>query len=210
MFVSLRKATAEESPIATLIDEHRNALVVFETAFHASDDARRFGCQSEEYRLADARHFETFDDMDAVFQKLCAAPPRALLPGHPDFGEAVSLVREARLSMGKAAALAIWRGIGLPWVAELDQRAAPEGDDDDDPVVIFTREAVERAPGVVTPSVALYAGFADFCRRRSLHDAGAASFQIRFARMGFSRAKSRGVRVYRNIRIKAEQSEMET
>ncbi len=133
------------------------------------------------------------------------ASPRPLLPGHPDFGEAVSLVREARLSMGKAAALAIWRGIGLPWTVELDQPTAPEADGD--PVAIFARKAIERAPGVVTPSGALYPAFVDFCRRRSLHDAGAASFHARFARMGFSRTKTRGVRVYRNIRIRMEQEE---
>jgi hypothetical protein len=135
------------------------------------------------------------------------ASPPALLPGHPDFSEAVSLVREARLSMGKTAALAIWRAIGLPWVAEFDQPATLEADTDADPVAIFAREAIECAPGVIMPNAALYPAFADFCRRRGLHAAGANSFLIRFARMGFSRTKTRGVRVYRNIRIKAEQEE---
>ena len=73
VFLSLRKAASGESPIAALIDEHRRSLVVFEAA---SDDARQFGVESEQFRLADKLHDEAFHAMEAVFMRLCACPTK--------------------------------------------------------------------------------------------------------------------------------------
>jgi hypothetical protein len=41
---------------------------------------------------------------------------RPLGPGDAGFREAVSLVREARICRGNAAALELWKLLGLPWV----------------------------------------------------------------------------------------------
>jgi hypothetical protein len=78
VLTSLRKAAAKESPIQALIEEHRQAVAVFEVAFHASDAAMRFGPESDEYRRAAEEHTQNFFAMEAVFLKLCAEPARSL------------------------------------------------------------------------------------------------------------------------------------
>ena len=74
VFAALGAEAMGQSRIAALIDEHRRAVVVFEAAFDARDEARRFGLESDEYRRADERHDQTFFAMEAVFLKLCAEP----------------------------------------------------------------------------------------------------------------------------------------
>lgn len=137
-----------------------------------------------------------------------ADAPRLLLPGHPDFSEAVRLVREARLSRGKSAALALWRQIGLPWVPELEADAGPAAlaADGTDPVALFAREEIERAPGVLLPARALWPAYVAFCNRRDFEPGGQASFQTRFGRMGFAKRKTSGRVIYQGIRPKIEAS----
>lgn len=78
VFASLHRGAAAESPLAELIDEHRKAAAVFEVAFCASDEAIRFGRESDEFRRADEWHDETFFAMEEVFMRLCAEPIRSL------------------------------------------------------------------------------------------------------------------------------------
>lgn len=78
VFAALGAAAVEQSRIAALIDEHRKARAVFNAAFDASDEAIRFGRESDEFRRADERHDQTFFAMEDVFLKLCAEPARSL------------------------------------------------------------------------------------------------------------------------------------
>lgn len=133
--------------------------------------------------------------------------PRIIMPGHPDFGQAVRLVREARLSRGATAALALWRNIGLPWVPELENEAVLKSEQSTDSVALFAREGLEPAPGVLTPAAMLVPAYMQFCAVRNIAPYGDASFQTRFGRMGFLRSKSTGRSVYLNIRVKPQSQE---
>lgn len=136
---------------------------------------------------------------------------RSILPGHPDFSQAVRLVREARLSRGATAALAVWRAIGLPWVPELEEAPAPTRGaatlPGDDAVMRFAVEGVERVEGVRTPSPMLWAAFCQFCAVHGLENYGERSFFVRFAKAGFAKRKVCGRWVYLQIRPKAMTSE---
>ena len=56
--------------------------------------------------------------------------PDVLMPGDPRFDGAVRLVAEARRSRGPAAALQLWRALGLPWVPEMQPFSKASQDDD--------------------------------------------------------------------------------
>ncbi|MBS7699161.1 hypothetical protein KIO76_18055 [Chelatococcus sp. YT9] len=128
---------------------------------------------------------------------------RQLLPGHPDFSQAVRLVREARLSRGSSAALAVWRAVGLPWVPELDD--APKlAHDETDSVARFAIEGIERVPGVYTPSHVFARAYIEFCTAHGLEISSQRSYETRFGRMGFPKRKIGGRMVYLGIRPKAQ------
>lgn len=133
--------------------------------------------------------------------------PRIIMPGHPDFGQAVRLVREARLSRGATAALALWRTIGLPWVSELESETVLKAESETDSVALFAREGIEPASGVMTPAAMLVPAYIQFCAGRQLPAYNQTSFQMRFARMGFPKRKISGRHVYLNIRIKLADKE---
>lgn len=147
--------------------------------------------------------YDRFFGQGAEGQGPDEAPPfrRVLLPGHPDFSQAVRLVREARLTRGTEAALAIWRVIGLPWVPELEAAAATgRNGEPTDSVAQFAVDGIERAPGVSTPAAALWQAYSAFCTARGLENLGERSFLTRFASIGFAKRKSMGRSVYLNIR----------
>lgn len=123
-----------------------------------------------------------------------------ILPGHPDFSQAVRLVREARLSRGCDAALSVWREVGLPWVPELETAPAVPMAPGEDAVSRFAVEGLERAPGVMTPGAALYHAYRSFCIRHGLANTGEASFFTRFARMGFTKRRLKGRYVYLDVK----------
>ncbi|WAC26429.1 phage antirepressor N-terminal domain-containing protein [Ancylobacter sp. SL191] len=126
-----------------------------------------------------------------------------LLPGHSDFAESVRLVREARLSRGKDAAVAVWRRLGLPWVPELagtKRVTIEQAEDDEDAVARFAIEGIEKVRGVVTPAAMLWPAFAAYCARTGLHNPGQQSFATRFGKMGFRKTKTTGRVVYYGIR----------
>lgn len=125
---------------------------------------------------------------------------RTLMPGHPDFSQAVRLVREARLARGPVAAMAVWRAIGLPWVPELDDAPTSGLAAPDDAVARFALEGIERVQGVMTPDAMLWPAFMEFCLARGLVDPGKGSFQTRFGRMGFSKRQMNGRSVFVNLR----------
>lgn len=56
--------------------------------------------------------------------------PDVLMPGDPRFDGAVRLVAEARRSRGPAAALQLWRALGLPWVPEMQPFSKASQEDD--------------------------------------------------------------------------------
>lgn len=132
---------------------------------------------------------------DHFFGKAAPAAPaeqRVLLPGDADFAEAVRLVREARLSRGKDAAISIWRRLGLPWVAELEPAPVKDlaADDAVDPVARFALEGVERRQGVATPCHVLFTAFAAFCAAQRLVVCTERSFFMRFATFGFHKRRT--------------------
>lgn len=131
-----------------------------------------------------------------------AAAPLGLMPGHPDFGAAVKAVREARLTRGPVAALALWRELGLPWLPEMDTPGALAPIDYADPVVRFAREDLVADPFARVEPSELWPHFAAFCARQRLPNPGQASFFNRFGRLGFPRRHS-GRRFYVGIRPKA-------
>jgi hypothetical protein len=134
-------------------------------------------------------------------------PMRVIMPGHPDFGQAVRLVAEARRNKGKDAALALWRMIGLPWVPELEDAPQIDAGADIDPVALFAREGVVAATGVMTPANMFYPAFVAFCHDRKLTEYSQRSFETRFGRMGFPKRKIAGRVIYRDIRVKPVASE---
>lgn len=118
---------------------------------------------------------------------------------------ALDQVTEARITFGPRAARALWRVIGLPWVAEMEEAGAPIGFDVTDPVACFARDGVERVPGVVTPAAMLWPAFQAFCRDHALTPPTQESFQARFGRMGFPKRKVVGRMHYLDLRAKARE-----
>lgn len=125
---------------------------------------------------------------------------RILMPGHPDFGQAVRLVREARMCRGANAALAIWKQIGLPWSPELEQQIEAKTANEGDAVARFALEAIEKTPGIITTPETLWLAFAVWCEAEGIHNFGKKSFQTRFGRLGFAKRKSGGRVFYIGIR----------
>lgn len=130
------------------------------------------------------------------------ADEHAALGPLSDVSVRARLVEIAERLSGKPAARALWRRLGLPWVDEMEEDAGaaairPEGDD---AVARFAIDGVERAPGIATPSPVLWRAFAAFCASAGLTNPGEGAFYRRFSRMGFSRGKSSGNRVYHGIR----------
>lgn len=119
---------------------------------------------------------------------------------------ALDQVTEARMTFGPRAARALWRVIGLPWVAEMEEGSEPIGFDAADPVARFARERVERVPGVVTPAAMLWPAFQAFCRDHALSPPSQESFQARFGRMGFPKRKVGGRMHYLDLRAKAREA----
>lgn len=118
---------------------------------------------------------------------------------------ALDQVTEARITFGPRAARALWRAVGLPWVAEMDEPGAPLGFDAADPVALFARDGVERVAGVVTPAAMLWPAFQAFCRDHALTPPSQESFQARFGRMGFPKRKVGGWMHYLDLRAKARE-----
>lgn len=115
---------------------------------------------------------------------------------------ALDQVTEARITFGPRAARALWRAVGLPWVAEMEEAGEPFGFDAADPVARFARDGVERVPGVVTPAAMLWPAFQTFCRDHALTPPTQESFQARFGRMGFPKRKVGGRMHYLDLRAK--------
>ena len=118
---------------------------------------------------------------------------------------ALDQVTEARITFGPRAARALWRAVGLPWVAEMDEPGAPLGFDAADPVALFARDGVERVAGVVTPAAMLWPAFQAFCRDHALTPPSQESFQARFGRMGFAKRKVGGRMHYLDLRARGRE-----
>ncbi|WP_209002119.1 BRO-N domain-containing protein [Stappia albiluteola] len=134
--------------------------------------------------------------------------PVELVPGHPSFNEAVRLVAEARRINGPAAALSIWKRLGLPYDPALEPASGGASAlDERDPVYRFAHAKIEHAPGVVTPFRLIWRAFADYCQAEGIANPGEIPFGIRFARLGFRKRKSTGRVVYEGIRLSAGEDE---
>lgn len=131
-----------------------------------------------------------------------AAPEADGLGPLSDLSSRCRLVEITERLAGKEAARALWRHLGLPWVAEMEPRGAVVAPADD-AVARFALEGIERAPGVVAPAAMLWHAFSAFCERHDLVNPGEKSFFTRFSRMGFSKRKSAGRSVYQSIRPRA-------
>lgn len=114
---------------------------------------------------------------------------------------ALDQVTEARITFGPHAARALWRAVGLTWVAEMDE-ASTGSIAVDDAVVRFARECLERVPGVVTPAAMLWPAFEAFCTEEGLALPSRAAFHTRFGRLGHPRRQVGGRVHYLDVRAR--------
>lgn len=132
-------------------------------------------------------------------------PSPFIMPGDADFGDAVRLVREARLTQSKEAALALWRMLRLPWPEISADKTQIRFDDSS--VQQFVTEALERRLGVSTPFTSLWRHYLDFCQTREFAPITEKGFAMHLSRFGLLKRKIAGRMVYYNIMPKpAEQS----
>lgn len=113
----------------------------------------------------------------------------------------VGLVRACERLKGRAAANRLWAMLGLP-------DPGPDAPSAQDAVALFGRDGIERAPGVRTLTADLWDAFVLFCRAHDLDILPRSTFEVRFARLGYSKGcarvgKRRGM-AYSGIRPRAE------
>ena len=113
----------------------------------------------------------------------------------------VGLVRACERLKGRAAGNRLWAMLGLP-------DPGPDAPSAQDAVVLFGRDGIERAPGVRTLTADLWDAFVLFCRAHDLDILPRSTFEVRFARLGYSKGcarvgKRRGM-AYSGIRPRAD------
>lgn len=143
--------------------------------------------------------YEHFFGKDERADNSAAAPD--LGPNH-DINTKARLVEIAERISGKAAARALWRELGLPCPAALECDGTPLAacDDEHDMVARFALEAIEKAPGIITPARTLWLAFTAWCEAANVINPGQNIFQTRFGRLGFAKRKTCGRSVYLGIR----------
>jgi prophage antirepressor-like protein len=122
--------------------------------------------------------------------------------GHPEFKTALDTVTEARRQHGRAAARALWKALGLPWVAEMDEDAAAPTQDIGG-IGRFVAERLERQAGVVTPASVLWSAYLEWCAASGVAPATQTMFGLRLPAFGFRKLRGRTI-AYGDVRLRTQ------
>lgn len=123
--------------------------------------------------------------------------PRELGPSDPGFGDAVRLVSEARRTMGRDAALALWRKIGLPWVPELNPKEDGVGK-----VATFIAEQVVAARGSRISAHDAWNAYNTWCAQRGKSPTSRTKFGIDFPNLAGQKLKRSSGIFYGDVRLR--------
>lgn len=115
--------------------------------------------------------------------------------------EKLALVRELRLTSGKAAAAKLWAELGLPMPAEEASPTRAEATQGVDFVRLFLKERTAEAPGGRVSSAQLFAAYSAWARESNSPEMTATGFGKTLGMAGLRKLKSNGMSFYLGIRI---------
>lgn len=114
--------------------------------------------------------------------------------------EKLALVREMRLTSGKAAAAKLWAELGLPMPAEEPQPTRADATQGVDFVRLFLKERTAEAPGGRVSASELYRAFCAWCTETGTPVMTMTAFGLCARRCGLSKSKVQTV-YYLGLRI---------
>lgn len=114
--------------------------------------------------------------------------------------EKLALVRELRLTSGKAAAAKLWAELGLPLPAEEPAPTRAEATQGVDFVRLFLKERTAEAPGGRVSATELYRAFCAWCTETGSPTMTQTAFGLCARRCGLGKAKAATI-YYPGIRI---------